>query len=230
MDCGHQCRLSCHPFDRKHNGWTAMKCVEPCRRVPVDCAKGHKCPRLCKEDCGLCTFKVGPFQLLNCFHMAEDVHCYEVCSEKAIEALSIRCSKEVEFVFEPCGHKEKTFCANSKKQNPICPAKCGKTVEKCGHNCANVCGQCQEENHACQRNCERKLFCGHLCEKPCHSGHCPPCAKACVVRCVHSTCPKLCRDICSSCVEPCDWFCEHKGTCELVCGAPCTRLPCNEVR
>ena len=34
---------------------------------------------------------------------------------------------------------------------------------------------------------------------------------------------------CASCVERCDWECEHAGQCELVCGAPCNRLPCNEV-
>jgi hypothetical protein len=228
MDCGHQCRLSCHPFDREHNGWTATKCVEPCKRVPTDCTEGHSCTKLCREDCGPCTRKMGPFQLLWCSHVAEDVHCYEVCDQKAIEALSKKCSKEVEFFFESCGHTVKTTCANSKKHDPCCPHICGKVVESCGHSCANVCGHCQE-NHQCNRKCERTLFCGHMCERSCHSGDCLPCDKPCVVRCVHSKCPKLCQLLCSSCVEPCDWTCEHKGTCELACGAPCTRLPCNEV-
>jgi hypothetical protein len=228
MDCGHQCRLFCHPFDKEHNGWTATECVEPCRRVPVNCTQAHICKRLCKEDCGRCTHKMGPWQLLQCHHMIEDVYCYEVCSQAAVEALSRKCSKDVEFFFESCGHTMITSCANSKKPIPFCPARCGQMVEYCGHSCSNVCGQCQEM-HICKRICERKLFCGHLCDRSCHSGDCQPCDKPCVVRCAHSTCPKLCQDVCSSCVERCEWACEHKGSCDLVCGAPCARLPCNEV-
>jgi hypothetical protein len=228
MDCGHQCRLSCHPFDREHKGWTATTCIEPCKRVPRECTLGHMCPRLCKEDCGLCTRSMGPFQLLQCAHVLKDVQCYEVCSKEAIEALSIKCNKEVEFPFESCGHTVKTSCANSKAKYPLCPAVCSKMIENCGHSCANICGQCQG-NHVCKRKCERKLFCGHMCEQPCHSGDCPACDKSCVVRCVHSKCPKTCQSLCSSCLEPCDWTCKHRGDCELVCGAPCTRLPCNEV-
>ena len=34
---------------------------------------------------------------------------------------------------------------------------------------------------------------------------------------------------CSSCIHDCDWQCEHKGRCPLVCGAPCVRIPCNKV-
>lgn len=35
---------------------------------------------------------------------------------------------------------------------------------------------------------------------------------------------------CTSCVEKCDWKCDHGiGQCPLVCGAPCSRLPCNMV-
>lgn len=38
------------------------------------------------------------------------------------------------------------------------------------------------------------------------------------------------RSQCPSCIEPCDWVCEHRERCPLVCGAPCSRLPCDEVR
>ena len=117
------------------------------------------------------------------------------------------------------------------------------------------CGECTR--HRCNASCSRNLFCGHPCHLPCHGQtSCPPCSKPCTVKCVHSNCPKLCcypvshalrhgksssRNLgltpsthphlqCASCVEPCDWSCSHQGKCPLVCGAPCSRMPCNEVR
>lgn len=120
------------------------------------------------------------------------------------------------------------------------------------------CGSCDESRHSCHERCKRQLFCGHLCGNQCHIGtaeKCRPCESPCINRCSHSNCPRACkepvrhvvrlagvvfffRDLmtvfallqCASCVERCDWSCEHEGECPLVCGAPCTRLPCNRVR
>jgi hypothetical protein len=120
------------------------------------------------------------------------------------------------------------------------------------------CGMCAA-GHLCKATCARSLFCSHLCGRACHDGkECEPCEEKCQRACNHSVCPRQCCDPvshrkkffltapgilltisscctcfrlgkCSSCVEPCDWICEHKGQCPLVCGAPCSRLPCNEV-
>lgn len=229
MDCGHQCRLSCHPFDREHKSWSAAKCVEPCRRVPHDCPKNHACRKLCNEKCGPCTHNMGPIQLIDCEHWSHGVICHDIRNKMAFEALSMQCSEQVEYTFEACGHSVATACKNTKHEAPSCPAICEKLVSACGHTCTTICGQC-EGIHKCNKACERRLFCGHFCGRACHSGDCPPCAEPCIVACVHSSCPKRCRSLCASCVEPCDWFCEHHGRCELACGAPCARLPCNEVR
>ncbi|KAL7484060.1 hypothetical protein ACHAW6_009717 [Cyclotella cf. meneghiniana] len=36
------------------------------------------------------------------------------------------------------------------------------------------------------------------------------------------------KNVCSPCVEACDWQCEHQGKCHTVCGAPCDSLPCEK--
>lgn len=115
------------------------------------------------------------------------------------------------------------------------------------------CGKC-DGKHNCGVLCDRPLFCEHICGQPCHLGHdCIPCRRKCPRRCVHSRCAGGCCEPvsdmvgissslrhsvstifvpveqCSSCVEECDWECEHQGNCPLVCGAPCLRLPCNKV-
>lgn len=43
-------------------------------------------------------------------------------------------------------------------------------------------------------------------------------------------CHNRCSQPCASCIEGCGWECSHQGRCPVVCGAPCSRLPCNEVR
>ncbi|KAL3940607.1 MAG: hypothetical protein SGBAC_004891 [Bacillariaceae sp.] len=40
--------------------------------------------------------------------------------------------------------------------------------------------------------------------------------------------PLILTTQCAACVEECVWECEHVERCSLVCGAPCTRLPCNK--
>ena len=109
-------------------------------------------------------------------------------------------------------------------------------------------------SHSCGKRCERILLCGHLCGSECHgSTKCGPCENSCENVCIHSRCPKKCKEPvryyqfkslnilginflftdsfikCKSCIEECDWQCEHEGKCPLVCSAPCSRLPCNKV-
>src|SRR5437870_3176866 len=80
--------------------------------------------------------------------------------------------------------------------------------------------------------CGKLLFCGHKCKKYCHEGtECPPfCKSNCMISCRHTTapCDKSCSEPCSVCARKCSWECEHQGKCELNCGTPCYRLPCNK--
>lgn len=46
--------------------------------------------------------------------------------------------------------------------------------------------------------------------------------------CIHSQCKGVCGQYCVPCAEPCTWQCPHMDRCNMPCGAPCDRLPCNE--
>lgn len=168
---------------------------------------------------------VGPVEL-SCGHTHEKPRCHQVRNEEAMKRLSKQCKARMTVTFKTCGHTVETSCSNARSDNPFCPAICGEKME-CGHPCRQRCGKC-EENHKCNMKCEKRLFCGHYCGSECHlPNKCAPCNRKCEVKCVHSKCSRPCHEPCDSCVEPCVWECEHQGKCPLVCGAPCSRLPCN---
>eukprot|EP00966_Prymnesium_polylepis_P056745 1313078-Prymnesium_polylepis.1 len=96
--------------------------------------------------------------------------------------------------------------------------------------CQGKCGDCHAHGlHApCRVQCERDFMCGHKCGQSCHlPDRCGECTRSCLVKCEHSSCPLKCSDVCASCAQPCTWACSHQGACEMPCGAPCSRLPCN---
>lgn len=85
--------------------------------------------------------------------------------------------------------------------------------------------------------------CGHQCTEDCHEGKpCPPCQAPCDQKCEHSACKKKCFMPCDPCIEKCTWLCPHEvfkscpypisnitsQDCDAPCGAPCTRVPCEE--
>lgn len=192
MDCGHPCSLMCHPYDRQHI--TVQKsCHQPCKRVPEGCPSGHRCPKLCKEDCGPCQFDMGPFQIPDCGHWKDQAFCFEIHETSSKQRLALSCLAKVLHKFPKCGHEFEISCGSIKQGTPICPGICGKPVDGCGHPCSKLCAECKDGDHVCTKTCERILFCGHRCGRPCHFGtDCPPCEEKCFVRCEHSTCAKKC--------------------------------------
>jgi hypothetical protein len=57
------------------------------------------------------------------------------------------------------------------------------------------CSNCKDENHSCRKLCERTLFCGHVCNRPCHdSDPCEPCKRVCRAKCRHSRCGLRCSE------------------------------------
>jgi len=190
MDCGHACRMNCHPFDRRHER-VQNNCCEPCRRVAPKCPLSHSCRKLCKDECGRCTEPMDPI-LLSCGHSSNSVVCHDIRNEKSIESLTKRCKHVVRHTFADCGHVMDTTCSNANREEPVCPSKCGKIIGGCGHRCINACGKCDGE-HSCCVTCDRKMFCGHTCGRGCHLGKdCPPCKLPCEVKCSHSSCAKWC--------------------------------------
>lgn len=131
--------------------------------------------------------------------------------------------------FEDCAHTNVAMkCHESKLDHARCPKPCSQQLP-CGHPCPESCGMCsRRKGHgSCKAKCKRVLFCGHTCGKACHEGPCQACNMKCVVRCLHSKCPKKCPEPCAPCMECCAWKCVHEGKCEVICGAPCVRKRCD---
>jgi hypothetical protein len=224
MNCGHACTQFCHAIDQEHEH---HQCYKPCLRVPVECDSGHRCPKLCYENCGKCMVPVADIEL-SCGH-SRKVTCHDVSDEERKK--NLRCLvQNIPVVMPDCGHAATISCVTHQKPPSEwkCMAACEVLLE-CGHPCRDTCHTCRERGHhraACSAKCERTLFCGHLCGQSCHQ-QCGKCEQPCYQSCEHSKCPKKCSTVCASCIEPCTWECEHRGRCQLLCGAPCTRLPCD---
>ncbi|CAI2180938.1 10853_t:CDS:10 [Funneliformis geosporum] len=220
LSCGHACAYKCHSDDPEHIG---INCQKLCSKLHLEC--NHPCQNLCFEDCGRCKFSIGDITLPDCGHVLKNAKFH-------------------------CEHSEVVHCFES-TDNVKCSKKCGKILE-CGHACLNECFRCQKlstpqdkpedeeqtenitpiertKHGKCKQICKRLLFCGHTCGRPCHDGNmCSPCNNKCTVLCKHTSCTVKCLEPCVVCAEKCSWECEHQGKCELSCGAPCYRLPCDE--
>jgi hypothetical protein len=218
LKCGHSCPQKCHVIDRDHE---FIQCFQKCKRFCDGCSSEHLCNKLCWEKCGECTFPVNV--ILNCGHSQNTFCCLSKTPAK------IRCKTLVSFEVPSCRHKVMLECGKTRSPKSFCPSECSVDLP-CGHQCPGTCGKCSgSQNHStCKIECNRTLFCGHRCTQPCHgTTSCKPCENICDIRCTHSHCPKECKEVCASCVEPCIWACKHQGKCVLPCGAPCSRLPCN---
>uniref|UniRef100_A0A1A8CEK6 Zinc finger, NFX1-type containing 1 n=2 Tax=Nothobranchius kadleci TaxID=1051664 RepID=A0A1A8CEK6_NOTKA len=239
LDCGHVCPRVCHPSDPEHK---KVKCRKNCEKIL--CKEGHKCTRLCYEDCPECRVKVEKvvpqckhLQMVPCFQNPQTFICQEPC-QKLLECghpcdsvcgepCTRKCIVKVILKLK-CGHSQNGSCHyNAGKYQPECKTKC-KHQLKCGHYCSGTCGKCyQGRFHSpCTYRCERLLVCSHKCMEPC-TRHCPPCQRPCENCCKHSNCMKTCGEPCAPCVEPCEWQCPHQS-CSKLCHEPCDRPPCNE--
>ncbi|PKC03010.1 hypothetical protein RhiirA5_452565 [Rhizophagus irregularis] len=241
LSCGHMCKYKCHSDDPEHIG---VKCYERCLRLHPEC--NHPCPKLCFENCGDCEFLIGDIILPGCGHELKSAKCWQDQTKD-----SIKCKTKVPKKLLYCEHYKELYCFES-VDNAECTEKCSKQLN-CGHECLKKCFECQNltisteepdnenmeedliipiertQHGECQTKCQKLLFCGHACKRNCHEGiECPPCKNYCTVTCEHTTCHKPCLEPCAVCAEKCLWECKHQGICELSCGAPCDRLPCNE--
>ncbi|KAF8978876.1 hypothetical protein BGZ46_006063 [Entomortierella lignicola] len=234
MPCGHVCPLSCHPDDMEHR---RTKCNQPCPRLRNDC--DHVCPKRCGEICGNCMQPVAPF-VLPCGHIYKNPRCWE-----SKDPSKIVCRVKISQKLASCEH-EHTFECHVDISTITCNKQCGRILD-CGHNCTRSCSTCQKASislsqddapakevprtvhGSCMTKCGRIHFCGHACDSVCHEGkRCPPCDRSCEAVCSHSRCTLNCEVACAACCEQCTWECPHQGSCNMPCGAPCDRLPCDK--
>ncbi|CAG8568516.1 1267_t:CDS:10 [Funneliformis mosseae] len=170
--------------------------------------------------------------ILRCGHVWPNATCQQNQNQKNLQCM-IRVDKQYRY----CQHTVNVMCCET-VDNLKCDNICGSALS-CGHRCTDKCINCQQRAgsrltndnpHAkCNDLCNKILFCGHICKRGCHEGEsCLPCKKECMISCEHKTCDKICLEPCVICAKPCAWECTHQGKCELSCGVPCYRLPCNK--
>ncbi|XP_063429947.1 NFX1-type zinc finger-containing protein 1-like [Mytilus trossulus] len=233
LKCGHVCTRACHIYDKKHK---EFMCMKPCEKIV--CELRHKCSGICSKKCKKCKItvpkiipKCGHVQNVPCsqepitFACLEKceiiLSCKHICQNSCGDSHTVSCQEEITKTW-PCGHSSTVKCC---KQDGKCPKQCRQILD-CEHICKGTCGECLygRLHKSCKKDCKRPLVCEHLCKDKC--SNCPPCARNCQTRCVHSKCQKYCGDVCIPCVEPCEWQCEHHS-CKEVCSKPCKRPRCN---
>ncbi|GBB88735.1 hypothetical protein RclHR1_15310002 [Rhizophagus clarus] len=238
LPCGHKCKQRCHSDNLEHIG---VKCNEQCLKLNPEC--NHQCQKRCFDNCGDCEFPIGDITLPDCDHILQNAKCWQDRAKN-----SIKCKTLVPKKLLTCEHYKNIYCSEPVDTNNKCIEKCRKQLE-CGHECLSECIKCQRrskteeinasnvltvfiertQHEECQAACDKLLFCGHKCRSRCHEGReCPLCENDCRVTCEHTSCNKRCLEPCAVCAKKCSWECEHQGSCELSCGFPCYRLPCNE--
>lgn len=221
LNCGHACQFRCHPLSHDF-----VLCQQRCRRVPGECRFQHPCPKLCKDECGRCETLVE--KSLPCGHVVQ-VKCHLYANDLVLQG---HCCKELVTIqsFPACSHKNvQVPCHTAANGSPKCIRPCGISLQ-ChrGSLCMKRCGH-RGTHGGCAETCNKPLCCGHKCIQRCHHGEpCEPCQQLCRAQCDHSVCSLQCRDTCAPCLEPCTLSCKHKGGCNLICSAPCTRELCNE--
>lgn len=98
LTCGHICPKHCHVLDRDHK---ETLCTRPCTKVV--CKNGHRCNKMCYENCGECKTiveKTIPLCLhkasMNCSQDPISFKCQTICLEMLL-----------------CGHNCQKTCHDS---------------------------------------------------------------------------------------------------------------------
>ena len=217
LDCGHQCKRSCHLTDLDHKEY---KCNEPCEKL---CANGeHPCKSKCYKECPPCKVTVikkvptCPFehtQQVKCCEDLQNVKCLSKCPKKCMNGIHNcplkcwegcrPCTVLVKRVMPNCGHEQDLPCSEDPYE-ALCYQPCSKKCPN-GHSC---CKKCYEDCGNCKVLVFRKLpKCGHekamLCYEEVSNAKClEMCQK--VYKCKH-----VCRKMC---YEECDILCQEPVT------------------
>ncbi|XP_019853694.1 PREDICTED: NFX1-type zinc finger-containing protein 1-like [Amphimedon queenslandica] len=217
LDCGHQCKRSCHLTDLDHEDY---KCNEPCERL---CANGeHPCKSKCYKDCPPCKVTViktvpscpfGHTQEVKCCEDLQNLKCLSKCPNKCENGIHDcllkcwegckPCTVLVKSVMPNCGHEQDLPC-HSDPYLAWCFQPCSKKCPN-GHIC---CKKCYEDCGNCEVPVLRKLpKCGHektmLCYEKVLNAEC------------HEMCQKVfkCKHVCQKmCYEECDILCREPVT------------------
>ncbi|XP_030831940.1 NFX1-type zinc finger-containing protein 1 [Strongylocentrotus purpuratus] len=248
LDCGHVCRLKCHPTDLKH---LVYKCKAPCSKVI--CERNHKCPKLCSDLCSTsCSVIVE--KILPCRHVCKTECKTDIwsitCEEKVDTNLScshvhlLPCHMPTEGLEKKCKvlTEKELQCGHSKTEKCNGSGRCDEIVLKvleCNHTCHAACHK-DPEDIKCKENVEKTLPCGHthtlLCSASIDNFRCNTITRK-IRSCGHEIIEKCCHNSkCSEVVEktlPCGHNLKMICSTEVetvVCKARCSKeLPCGHI-
>ena len=205
LKCGHPYICECWESREQDK----FKCVKPCEKI-LKC--GHKCQRLCFENCQEQKCLELVKRKLSCNHNVE-VPCY-------LPKYEILCQEECNQIL-PCKH--------------ICSGTCGKCLGGSLHvKCKRKCGKNLVCGHRCEQKCSSECICTKQCPNKCPHGECGDlcceicvdCVEPCEIKCKHRQCTNLCWEDCN--VKPCNERCSKimkcKHQCMGLCGERCPNV------
>ncbi|NXX41716.1 ZNFX1 protein, partial [Tricholaema leucomelas] len=216
--------------DKGHIGHSLMLCCQNHPKIKTPVATAADFNQVPEGGCTLpCEFR------LSCGHV-----CTRVCHPYDLEHKDYQCLKPCQKVLCADGHR----CPRSCFEECVpCQVVVEKTISKCGHLQMVPCSL-PESKFVCQEACQRKLNCGHKCNRICGqecTKQCPEWVTA-MLKCGHAQQVKCwmaeavkdgrlveCKAKCTATLQ-CGHLCS--GSCHTcfggrfheACKSPCTRL------
>ena len=199
LPCGHTMNsYVCHQAQSP----STVKCEAPTAVIAPDC--GHEnelpCHQAVQVERGVRPCALGCDWALPCGHKCPNPKC-------CVSTVAVKARKKGKQSSGTVSHMP-------------CTSACGRTHQECGHICKLMCHEHKTSSSAQPGGGDSG---GAAVVRIC-----PPCQQTCDNRCVHGRCEQLCSAECMPCLHPCTWECPHAGKCELPCGVPCVRAPCDK--
>ncbi|XP_052076284.1 NFX1-type zinc finger-containing protein 1-like [Mytilus californianus] len=238
LECGHVCRLRCHPYDKNH---VEYECMKMCPNV---CKENHKCNKRCHFPKS-CECEVIMERTLQCHHTAKlmchidpsehqclvEVKRSLLCDHNVILKCHINyetylCREIVTCTRDECGHEYKRVCHDIDFERRY---KCEITVDKtlqCGHIEIINCYQNRIGSYfSCKKKCLKQCNNNHICNRVCHFSYecdCNVKINKILPRCDHNILIECSKEVhqLTRCTEQVDFILE-------ICGHH-KKLSCSE--
>ena len=227
-NCGHIVELMC--FEDP----STILCNKPCDNM---CEFGHKCSKLCHEECIPCLYKVN--MTLSCGHSLikpcsiahkDSLECLEKCLKVNCSRGHLcqktchypkscgPCEEPVTIQLPSCSHDQIIKCymsVNPEKYGYKCRSPCKRKLP-CSHKCLKKCGyNCQI---ACMESVQMKLKCGHHTSIECYR---KSQRELLVVNCKKQLKVKL---SCGHTLRISCWRKDYKSVLDKECNKSCKRI------